>query len=71
MNPTIRQFMVAVFCTVLLASCAVRLPERSNVKKKKPKNHISKMKECVDAFMNDHGVGIEEAFNTCEKIYRR
>lgn len=67
----IKQILIASFCTVMLASCAIRLPERDNVKKKKPKNHITKMKECVDSFMNEHGVKIEEAFDTCSKIYRR
>ena len=66
-----KQILIASFCTVMLASCAIRLPERDTVKKKKPKNHITKMKECVDSFMNDHGVKIEEAFDTCSKIYRR
>lgn len=71
MNPMIRQVLIAAFCTIMLASCAIRLPERSNKPKKKPKNHITKMKECVNSFMNDHGVGIDEAFATCAKIYRR
>lgn len=71
MNPMIRQILIASFCIILLASCAIRLPERSNIKKKKSKNHITKMKECVDSFMNDHGVKIDEAFDTCAKIYRR
>lgn len=71
MNPMIRQILMASFCVTLVASCAIRLPERDQVKKKAPTNHITKMKECVDSFMNDHGVKIEEAFDTCSKIYRR
>lgn len=68
----IKQTLIAAFCIVALSSCAIRLPER-NIKKpdKKQKNHITKVRECVDSFMTEHGVKIEEAFNICEKIYRR
>lgn len=71
MNTILKQILIASACVILLASCAIRFPEREPVKKKKPKNHIIKMKECVDSFMNDHGVKIEEAFDICSKIYRR
>lgn len=70
----IKQFLISTFCIILLASCAFRFPPRykeDDGVKKKPVNHITKLKKCVNDFMTEHGVGIEEAFDTCSKIYRR
>lgn len=60
--------ILMVFC--VFSSCALNLPERS-IKKKKKKTHIQRLKECIDDFMTEQGVNIEDAFEVCEKIHRR
>ena len=59
-----------LFLILLLTSgCAVNLPNRSNSKKEK--NHVEKVRECVETLMSKHGVIAKDALVVCEQIYRR
>jgi hypothetical protein len=65
-----KKFLLLIGFTII-ASCSINPPKRNDPASNKPKSHVKKLKECVDSFMQDHGVSIEEAFSICEKIYRR
>lgn len=56
---------------IVLASCSITPPKRNVPIKKKPESNIKKLKKCVEDFMGEHGVSINDAFSICEKIYRR
>lgn len=66
----IKNFLLILISFVGISSCALMPPER-NINRDKPKSHIKRLKECIDSFMTEQGVGIEEAFDVCEKIHRR
>lgn len=60
--------ILILFCGI--SSCALHIPERG-IKDDKKKSHIKRLKECIDDFMTEQGVDIEDAFEVCEKIHRR
>lgn len=63
----VRNFIILCFFT-WSTSCSLPTITRDE---SKPKSHILKLKECIDSFMTEHGVELSEAFEVCEKLYRR
>ena len=66
----VKNFLLMAALTSIL-SCSLVLPDRPETKVTKRSSHITKIRNCVDDFMSDHGVKVDEAFDICSKIYRR
>jgi len=67
----IRKNLIILILFCGMSSCALNAPNRNVKEKKKKKTHIQRLKECIDDFMTEQGVNIEDAFEVCEKIHRR
>ena len=68
---SLKNKFITLMAFVMLVSCSITPPKREIPVRKKPESNIKKLKRCVDDFMREHGVDINDAFSICEKIYRR